>query len=160
VLCVWRGDLGDAELLPLPDERLDLVWVDDGSRCASCPAPPACRSASSTVAAWRRSATGLRCWRACCRCSGCCSSPAPAAAHGLVVPFGDSPTVGVGGITLGGGVGWLSRKLGLTIDSVAGVEIVTADGQHLTADEQTRPDLFWAVRGGGGNFGVVTRFRY
>ena len=80
--------------------------------------------------------------------------------HGLVVPFGDSPTVGVGGITLGGGVGWLSRKLGLTIDSVEGVEIVTADGQLVAADEHTRQDLFWAVRGGGGNFGVVTRFRY
>ena len=85
---------------------------------------------------------------------------ATSGAHGLVVPFGDSPTVGVGGITLGGGVGWLSRKLGLTIDSVAGVEIVTADGQLVTADEQTRQDLFWALRGGGGNFGVVTRFRY
>ena len=54
----------------------------------------------------------------------------------------------------------MSRKLGLTVDSVEGVEIVTADGQLLTADEGTRPDLFWAVRGGGGNFGVVTRFRY
>jgi hypothetical protein len=85
---------------------------------------------------------------------------ATTAAHGLVIPLGDSPTVGVGGITLGGGVGWLSRKLGLTIDSVEGVEIVTADGQLVTANEGTRPDLFWAVRGGGGNFGVVTRFRY
>jgi FAD/FMN-containing dehydrogenase len=85
---------------------------------------------------------------------------AASAAHGLVVPFGDSPTVGVGGITLGGGIGWLSRKFGLTIDSVDGVEIVTADGQLVTADEQTRQDLFWALRGGGGNFGVVTRFRY
>jgi FAD/FMN-containing dehydrogenase len=83
-----------------------------------------------------------------------------AAAHGLVVPFGDSPTVGVGGITLGGGVGWLSRRLGLTIDSVEGVELVTADGRLVTADEGTRADLFWALRGGGGNFGVVTRFRY
>jgi FAD/FMN-containing dehydrogenase len=53
----------------------------------------------------------------------------------------------------------LSRKLGLTIDSLDGVEIVTADGQLVTADEETRPDLFWALRGGGGNFGVVTRFR-
>jgi FAD/FMN-containing dehydrogenase len=77
-----------------------------------------------------------------------------------VVPFGDSPTVGVGGITLGGGVGWLSRKLGLTIDSVEGVELVTADGQVLHVDDRLHPDLFWAVRGGGGNFGVVTRFRY
>ena len=85
---------------------------------------------------------------------------AATSAHGLVVPFGDSPTVGVGGITLGGGVGWLSRKLGLTIDSVEGVELVTAAGQLLSADAHTRPDLFWAVRGGGGNFGVVTRFRY
>ena len=85
---------------------------------------------------------------------------AATAAHGLLVPFGDSPDVGVGGITLGGGVGWLSRKLGLTIDSVDGVELVTADAQLLTADDQTRPDLFWAVRGGGGNFGVVTRIRY
>jgi FAD/FMN-containing dehydrogenase len=85
---------------------------------------------------------------------------AATAAHGLVVPFGDSPTVGVGGITLGGGVGWLSRKLGLTIDSVEGVELVTADGQFLSADAHAHPDLFWAVRGGGGNFGAITRFRY
>jgi FAD/FMN-containing dehydrogenase len=85
---------------------------------------------------------------------------AATAAHGLVVPFGDSPTVGVGGITLGGGVGWLSRKLGLTIDSLDRVELVAADGQLLSADAHTRPDLFWAVRGGGGNFGVITRFRY
>jgi FAD/FMN-containing dehydrogenase len=85
---------------------------------------------------------------------------ATTAAHGLVVPFGDSPTVGVGGITLGGGVGWLSRKLGLTIDSLDSVEVVTAEGQLVAADEHTRQDLFWAVRGGGGNFGVVTRFRY
>jgi FAD/FMN-containing dehydrogenase len=82
------------------------------------------------------------------------------AAHGLVVPFGDSPDVGVGGITLGGGVGWLSRKLGLTLDSVEAVELVTADGQALQVDAGQHPDLFWAVRGGGGNFGVVTRFRY
>jgi FAD/FMN-containing dehydrogenase len=85
---------------------------------------------------------------------------ATTAAHGLVIPFGDSPDVGVGGITLGGGVGWLSRKLGLTIESLDGVELVAADGQLLSADAHTRPDLFWAVRGGGGNFGVVTRFRY
>jgi FAD/FMN-containing dehydrogenase len=82
------------------------------------------------------------------------------AIHGLVVPFGDSPDVGVGGITLGGGVGWLSRKLGLTVDSVEGVELVTADGQALQVDGERHPDLFWALRGGGGNFGVVTRFRY
>ena len=85
---------------------------------------------------------------------------AATAAHRRVVPFGDSPDVGVGGITLGGGVGWLSRKLGLTADSVEGVEIVTADGRALRVDDERHPDLFWAVRGGGGNFGVVTRFRY
>jgi FAD/FMN-containing dehydrogenase len=82
------------------------------------------------------------------------------ATHGLVVPFGDSPDVGVGGITLGGGVGWLSRRLGLTVDSVEGVELVTAHGQVLQVDGERHPDLFWALRGGGGNFGVVTRFRY
>jgi FAD/FMN-containing dehydrogenase len=83
-----------------------------------------------------------------------------AGVHGLAVPFGDNPAVGVGGITLGGGVGWLSRKFGLTIDSLDGVELVTADGRLVSADDQTHEDLFWAVRGGGGNFGLVTRFRF
>ena len=83
-----------------------------------------------------------------------------AAAHGLATPFGDTGSVGIAGLTLGGGIGWLVRKHGLTIDALVGVEIVTADGRQLVANEQDHPDLFWAVRGGGGNFGVVTRFQY
>jgi FAD/FMN-containing dehydrogenase len=80
--------------------------------------------------------------------------------HGLATGFGDAPSVGVGGITVGGGVGYLHRKLGLTIDSLLAAEVVTADGEVVHADEETRPDLFWAIRGGGGNFGVVTRFHF
>ena len=83
-----------------------------------------------------------------------------ALAHGLVVGFGDSGTVGIGGITLGGGIGYLARKWGLTIDALRSAEIVTADGQVLTASTDENPDLFWALRGGGGNFGVVTRLTY
>lgn len=81
-------------------------------------------------------------------------------AHQMVVGFGDSATVGIGGITLGGGVGYLSRQFGLTIDSVLAAEIVTAAGDILIVDKDHHPDLFWALRGGGGNFGVVTRFLY
>jgi hypothetical protein len=80
--------------------------------------------------------------------------------HGLAIGFGDTGSVGIGGITLGGGVGYLVRKLGLTIDSLLAAEIVTADGQLLYVDEDAHPDLFWAIRGGGGNFGVVTNFQY
>lgn len=82
------------------------------------------------------------------------------AEHGLAVGFGDTGSVGIGGITLGGGVGYLVRKHGLTIDSLEAAEIVTADGQLLRVDAVSHPDLFWALRGGGGNFGVATRFRY
>lgn len=82
------------------------------------------------------------------------------AEHGLATPFGDTGSVGLGGITLGGGIGWLARKHGLTIDSLLAVEIVLASGQIVTASETENADLFWAVRGGGGNFGIVTRFRY
>ena len=81
-------------------------------------------------------------------------------AHGLAVGFGDTGSVGIGGITLGGGVGYLVRKYGLTIDSLLAAEVVTADGQIRHVDEHTHPDLFWAIRGGGGNFGVVTRFKF
>ncbi len=81
-------------------------------------------------------------------------------AHGLVTPFGDTGSVGVAGITLGGGIGWLVRKHVMTIDSLLAVEIVTADGRHLTASAVEEPDLFWAVRGAGANFGVVTRLQF
>jgi hypothetical protein len=85
---------------------------------------------------------------------------AAAAEYGLATGFGDTGSVGIGGITLGGGIGYLVRRHGLTIDDLLAVEIVTADGRRLRADAQTHPDLFWAIRGGGGNFGVVTRFHY
>jgi FAD/FMN-containing dehydrogenase len=80
--------------------------------------------------------------------------------HGLAIGFGDTGSVGIGGITLGGGVGYFVRKYGLAIDSLLAAEVVTADGEIRQVDAQHDPDLFWAIRGGGGNFGVVTRFRY
>jgi FAD/FMN-containing dehydrogenase len=81
-------------------------------------------------------------------------------AHGLATGFGDTGTVGIGGITLGGGVGFLSRRYGLTVDDLLAADIVTADGERLRVDADHDPDLFWAIRGGGGNFGVATRFQY
>ncbi|MGE5251387.1 MAG: FAD-binding oxidoreductase [Bacteroidota bacterium] len=81
-------------------------------------------------------------------------------AYGLATGFGDTGSVGIGGLTLGGGVGYLVRKYGLTIDDLLAAEVVTADGQLLRADDKTHPDLFWALRGGGGNFGVATRFQF
>ena len=83
-----------------------------------------------------------------------------AAAHGLAIGFGDTGSVGIGGITLGGGIGFLVRKHGLTIDSLRAAEVVLADGSVVIASPDEHPDLFWAIRGGGGNFGVVTRFLY
>jgi FAD/FMN-containing dehydrogenase len=85
---------------------------------------------------------------------------AQAAEHGLAVGFGDTGSVGIGGITLGGGVGFLARKYGLTIDDLLAAEVATADGEVLEVNEGSHPDLFWAIRGGGGNFGVATRFRF
>lgn len=79
---------------------------------------------------------------------------------GLATGFGDTGSVGVSGLTLGGGVGFLHRKLGLTIDNLAAAEIVTADGEIRNIDDESDPDLFWAIRGGGGNFGVVTRLKF
>jgi len=83
-----------------------------------------------------------------------------AGAQGLATGFGDTGSVGIGGITLGGGVGYLVRKHGLTIDNLLAADIVIADGSLVRADSETNPDLFWAIRGGGGNFGVATRFQY
>jgi FAD/FMN-containing dehydrogenase len=81
-------------------------------------------------------------------------------ARGRATGFGDTPSVGIGGITLGGGVGYLSRKYGLTVDDLIAADVVTADGRILRVDAENDPDLFWALRGGGGNFGIATRFRF
>lgn len=80
--------------------------------------------------------------------------------HSLATGFGDTGSVGIGGLTLGGGVGYLVRKFGLTIDDLLAADVMTADGELLHVNSESHPDLFWAIRGGGGNFGVVTRFHF
>jgi len=93
---------------------------------------------------------------------GCVWGDVDHATHpfGVTVPSGFISTTGVGGLTVGGGIGYLSRKYGLTIDNLLGVDMVLADGRPVTASADENPDLFWAVRGGGGNFGVVTSFLF
>ena len=81
-------------------------------------------------------------------------------AFGLATTGGVVSTTGIAGLTLGGGIGWLGRTHGLSCDNLLSVDIVTADGQLRTASADEHADLFWAVRGGGGNFGVVTSFEY
>jgi FAD/FMN-containing dehydrogenase len=80
--------------------------------------------------------------------------------YGLAISSGDTKTVGVGGLTLGGGVGWKVRKYGLALDSLVGAQVVTAAGEVVRADAASNPSLFWALRGGGGNFGIVTAFEF
>jgi FAD/FMN-containing dehydrogenase len=81
-------------------------------------------------------------------------------AHGLATPVGINSTTGIAGLTLGGGFGWLTRKYGMTIDNLVSVEVITAEGKKIRAGQNDNRDLFWAIRGGGGNFGVVTQFEF
>ena len=127
-----QGPLGSLEdTLLLNVSRLDEVRVDPGAR----------RVRVGAGATWERVAPRL-------------------SAHGLAGLHGSSPTVGIAGYSLGGGMGWLARKYGLQANAVTALELVTADGELVRADADHHPDLFWALRGGGGNFGVVTAIEF
>ena len=111
---------------------LNDIEIDPGPDADWAWAGPGVRAAAFTLAAYER---------------------------GRAVSFGDTGSVGLGGLVLGGGIGWLLRKYGLTVDSLLEAEMVTADGELITASADEHADLFWALRGGGGNFGVVTRYK-
>jgi FAD/FMN-containing dehydrogenase len=112
----------------------------------------------SALRSFELDATGRTAWAGAGLTAG--AFTVAAGEHGLATGFGDTGSVGIGGITLAGGIGFLVRKHGLTIDHLLAAEIVTADGRLRRVDAETEPELFWALRGGGGNFGVVTRLKY
>ena len=131
---------------PATTRRRSATW-----RTRSCSTSAACRTSTSTPARGSvRVGAGVKWDRVAPRLS----------AHGLAGLHGSSPDVGIAGYSLGGGMGWLARKYGLQTNAVTALELVTADGELVRVDAEHEPDLFWALRGGGGNFGVVTAIEF